>query len=79
MDIQENQMETEIKFVDLPEPIEEVVYECENCNKQYKSKGGLSKHRKKCIVEEVEYVEEIVDEEPIDENRLYGGLTYDIK
>lgn len=69
MDIQENQMETEIKFVDLPEPIEEVVYECPNCDKVYKSKGGLSKHKKKCIVEE-EVIEEIVDEEPIDENRM---------
>ena len=70
MDIQETKMDKEIKFVDLPEPIEEVVYECENCDKVYKSKGGLSKHKKKCIVEEVEYVEEIVDEEPIDENRM---------
>ena len=47
MDIQENQMETEIKFVDLPEPIEETIYKCPNCDKEYKSKGGLSKHKKK--------------------------------
>jgi hypothetical protein len=68
MDIQENN-ENNIKFIDIPEPKEEIVYQCENCLKEYKSKSGLSKHLIKCVVEP-EIIEEIFDEEPdMDDSR----------